>query len=73
MPVAHAAAAAGADAAGAAELGAAADVVAAAAGADVDADVLDFELLLLFVPHAAAASNAPAVSRVAAMREVLKG
>ena len=75
VPVAHAAA--GADAAGAddeapaAEADVPADVV-AAAGADVEADVLDFVLLSL-VPHAAAASNAPAVSRVAAMRDVLKG
>jgi hypothetical protein len=73
VPVAHAAAAAGAEAAGALDVDAAAADVVAAAGAEVDADVLDFELLLLFVPHAAAASNAPAVSRVAAMREVLKG
>jgi len=73
VPVAHAAAAAGADAAGAAELDAAAADVVAAAGADVDAEELDFVLLLSLVPHAAAASKAPAVSRVAAMRDVLKG
>jgi hypothetical protein len=30
-------------------------------------------VLLLFVPHAAAANNPPAVSKVAAMREVLTG
>ena len=72
-----AAAAAGADAA--AEVDAAAaevDAAAAddvAAGAGVEANALDFDLLLLLVPHAAAANKAPAVSRVAAMREVLKG
>jgi hypothetical protein len=77
VPVAHAAdAAAGAEPAdvdvpGAAEVEAA-DLVAAGAAADVEADELDLVLLSL-VPHAAAASKAPAVSRVAAMREVLKG
>jgi hypothetical protein len=51
----------------------------AAAGA-LAADVLPAEVgvdealvLLLFVPHAAAANNPPAVSKVAAMREVLTG
>jgi hypothetical protein len=47
-----------------------ADAEVAAAGVD-DAAVALVELLL--VPHAAAASSPPAVSRVAAMREVLKG
>jgi len=69
-PVAQAAAAAGADAA---DVEAAAADVVAAAGVDVEGDELDFDLLLLLVPHAAAANKAPAVSRVAAMREVLKG
>jgi hypothetical protein len=44
------------------------------AAADVEG-ALDVGLAVLFllVPHAAAANKAPAVSRVAAMREVLTG
>jgi hypothetical protein len=64
-------AAAGAlDAALDAEAGAAADDVEAADAAGV-LDVL--AVLFLLLEHAAAASNTPAISRVAAMREVLTG
>jgi hypothetical protein len=83
-PVPHAGAllaAAGAlEAAPDAAVDAAVDAAAAVAGAATAAELapdgggaaLVGELVLLsLVPHAAAANNAPAVSRVAAMREVL--
>jgi hypothetical protein len=70
---------AGAVPAGAAGALDAADDVEAAAGAEVlaaevAAGVLDvLAVLFLLLEHAAAASNTPAISRVAAMREVLTG
>jgi len=73
VPVAQAGAASEAPAGPAADEGAVAgaDVLAAevAAGALVDGLAVFFLLL----EHAAAASNTPAISRVAAMREVLTG
>jgi hypothetical protein len=68
VPVAHA----GAEPAGAAGDEAPAGVEAEVLAADAEG-VLDVGLAVLFllVPHAAAANKAPAVSRVAAMREVL--
>jgi hypothetical protein len=48
----------------------AADVLAADAEGALDVGLV---VLFLLVPHAAAANKTPAVSRVAAMREVLTG
>jgi hypothetical protein len=72
VPVAQAGAATEAPAAdeGADE---AAEVLAEVAEVVAGALVVGLAVLFLLVPHAAAANNAPAVSRVAAMREVLTG